>query len=100
MFGTEKQIKWAMEIKESYISEINQLIESMETRKPNEQGKSFIGFLSVLSDKQTIENNANKMLEIIKKVKSQIESVEVAEFFIDIKENHMLNITKIVISHF
>lgn len=100
MFGTEKQIKWANEIKESYVSEIDQLIDSMETRKPNEQGKSFIGFLSVLSDKETIKANTNNMLEIIKQVKTEIQEIEVAEFFVDNRENLMMNITKMIISHF
>lgn len=100
MFGTEKQVKWATEIKENYISEINQLIESMETRKPNEQGKSFIGFLSVLSDKETIRVNSNNMLEIIKQVQLEIENTEVAEFFIDNRENLIMNIAKMVIAHF
>lgn len=100
MTGTEKQVKWAMEIKENYISEINQLIESLETRKANQQGKDFIGFLSTLVNADIIKSNMISMLSIAKEVKVSIENTESADFFIDNRENVMLNITKMVIKHF
>lgn len=100
MTGTEKQVKWAMEIKGNYITEIKELVVALETRKNNEQGKSFIAFLTNFSDKETIKANASRMLELVKKVQTEIENEESAEFFIDNKTDEIMNITRMVIKHF
>lgn len=100
MTGTEKQVKWAMEIKGNYITEIKELVVALETRKNNEQGKSFIAFLTNFSDKETIKANASRMLELVKKVQTEIENEESAEFFIDNKKDEIMNITRMVIKHF
>lgn len=100
MTGTEKQVKWAMEIKENYITEIKELVVALETRKNNEQGKSFIAFLTNFSDKETIKANASRMLELVKTVQTELENEESAEFFIDNKKDEIMNITKMIIRHF
>lgn len=101
MARTEKQVQgWVTEIKESYMTEIAQLISALESRKNNDQAKSFMQYLTNLSSKEDIKANASRMLTLVKEVQTELENDKTVEFFVDNKNYKMQHIVEMIISKF